>query len=87
MFTGFKISVQSTLKKLKVKYLSSEKDSKYIILVGSEKGNTLEFAKFLSAQIQSFGEKVIIKPLIEALKKSVLIRLYIEKSLKSTTKL
>tara|TARA_Y100000768_G_scaffold42489_1_gene27820 strand:- start:468 stop:1931 length:1464 start_codon:yes stop_codon:yes gene_type:complete len=63
MFTGFKISVQSTLKRLKVKYLSSEKDSKYIILVGSEKGNTLEFAKFLSAQIQSFGEKVIIKPL------------------------
>ena len=63
MFTGFKISVQSTLKSLKVKYLSSEKDSKYIILVGSEKGNTLEFAKFLSAQIQSFGEEVIIRPL------------------------
>lgn len=63
MFTGFKISVQSTLKRLKVKYLSSEKDSKYIILVGSEKGNTLEFAKFLCAQIQSFGEEVIIKNL------------------------
>ena len=63
MFTGFKISVQSTLKRLKVKYLLSEKDSKYIILVGSEKGNTLEFAKFLSAQIQSFGEEVIIKNL------------------------
>jgi sulfite reductase (NADPH) flavoprotein alpha-component len=43
--------------------LSSEKDSKYIILVGSEKGNTFEFAKFLSTQILSFGEKVIIKPL------------------------
>ncbi|MAR44163.1 MAG: hypothetical protein CMC48_08845 [Flavobacteriaceae bacterium] len=63
IFTGFKISIKSTLKSLNIKYLSSEKDSKYIILVGSEKGNTFEFAKFLSAQIQSFGERVIIKPL------------------------
>ncbi len=63
IFTGFKISLKSTLKNIKVKYLSSEKDSKYIILVGSEKGNTYEFAKFLSTQIQSFGEKVIVKPL------------------------
>ena len=63
IFTGFKISTKSTLKKLNIKYLSSEKDSKYVILVGSEKGNTFEFAKFLSIQIQSFGEKVIIKPL------------------------
>ena len=63
IFTGFKISTKSTLKNLKIKYLSSEKDSKYIILVGSEKGNTFEFAKFLSTQILSFGEKVIIKPL------------------------
>ena len=61
--TGFKISLKSTLKNLKIKYLSSDKESKYVILVGSEKGNTFEFAKFLSAQIQSFGEKVIIKPL------------------------
>ena len=63
IFTGFKISVKSTLKKLNIKYLSSDIESKYVILVGSEKGNTFEFAKFLSAQIQSFGEKVIIKPL------------------------
>ena len=63
IFTGFKISIKSTLRKLNIKYLSSDKDSKYIILVGSEKGNTFEFAKFLSTQIQSFGEKVIIKPL------------------------
>jgi len=63
IFTGFKISIKSTLRKLNIKYLSSDKDSKYVILVGSEKGNTFEFAKFLSAQIQSFGEKVIIKPL------------------------
>ena len=63
IFTGFKISTKSTLKNLKIKYLSSEKDSRYIILVGSEKGNTFEFAKFLSTQILSFGEKVIIKPL------------------------
>ena len=63
IFTGFKISTKSILRKLNIKYLSSEKDSKYIILVGSEKGNTFEFAKFLSTQILSFGEKVIIKPL------------------------
>jgi len=63
IFTGFKISIKSTLRKLSIKYLSSDKDSEYIILVGSEKGNTFEFAKFLSAQIQSLGEKVIIKPL------------------------
>ena len=63
IFTGFKISVKSTLKKLNIKYLSSDIESKYVILVGSEKGNTFEFAKFLSAQIQSFGKKVIIKPL------------------------
>ena len=63
IFTGFKISTKSTLRKLNIKYLSSEKDSKYVILVGSEKGNTFEFAKFLSTQIQSFGERVIIKPL------------------------
>ena len=63
IFTGFKISIKSTLRKLNIKYLSFDKDSKYIILVGSEKGNTFEFAKFLSTQIQSFGEKVIIKPL------------------------
>ena len=63
IFTGFKISIKSTLRKLNIKYLSSDKDSKYVILVGSEKGNTFEFAKFLSTQIQSFGEKVIIKPL------------------------
>ena len=63
ILTGFKISTKSILRKLNIKYLSSEKDSKYIILVGSEKGNTFEFAKFLSTQILSFGEKVIIKPL------------------------
>ena len=63
IFTGFKISIKSTLKNIKIKYLSSDKESKYVILVGSEKGNTFEFAKFLSTQIQSFGEKVIIKPL------------------------
>ena len=63
IFTGFKISTKSIIRKLNIKYLSSEKDSKYIILVGSEKGNTFEFAKFLSTQILSFGEKVIIKPL------------------------
>ena len=32
-------------------------------MVGSEKGNTFEFAKFLSTQIQSFGESVIVEPL------------------------
>ena len=63
IITGFKISLKSTLKNIKIKYLSSDKESKYVILVGSEKGNTFEFAKFLSAQIQSFGERVIIKPL------------------------
>ena len=61
--TGFKISLRSTLKRVRIKYLSSDKESKYVILVGSEKGNTFEFAKFLSAQIQSFGERVIIRPL------------------------
>ncbi len=63
IITGFKISLKSTLKNIKIKYLSSDKESKYVILVGSEKGNTFEFAKFLSTQIQSFGERVIIKPL------------------------
>jgi len=63
IITGFKISLKSTLKNIKIKYLSSDKESKYVILVGSEKGNTFEFAKFLSAQIRSFGERVIIKPL------------------------
>ena len=63
IITGFKISLKSTLKNIKIKYLSSDKKSKYVILVGSEKGNTIEFAKFLSAQIQSFGEEVIIRPL------------------------
>ena len=63
IITGFKISLKSTLKNIKIRYLSSYKESKYVILVGSEKGNTFEFAKFLSAQIQSFGERVIIKPL------------------------
>ena len=57
IFTRFKISTKSILRKLNIKYLSSEKDSKYIILVGSEKGNTFEFAS------NPFGEKVIIKPL------------------------
>jgi len=63
IITGFKISLKSTLKNIKIKYLSSDKESKYVILVGSEKGNTFEFAKFLSTQIKSFGERVIIKPL------------------------
>tara|TARA_B100001057_G_scaffold132368_1_gene131665 strand:- start:59 stop:1522 length:1464 start_codon:yes stop_codon:yes gene_type:complete len=63
IFTGFKISIKSTLKNLKNKYLPSDKESKYVILVGSEKGNTFEFAKFLSTQIQSFGESVIVEPL------------------------
>ena len=63
IITGFKVSLKSTLKNLKIKYLSTDKQSKYVILVGSEKGNTFEFAKFLSTQIQSFGERVIIKPL------------------------
>ena len=63
IITGFKVSLKSTLKNIKIKYLSTDKQSKYVILVGSEKGNTFEFAKFLSTQIQSFGERVIIKPL------------------------
>lgn len=58
IYTGFAITIRRTKTKIKNKFHPN--DAEIIILVGSENGNTLEFANKIQEQLLNLCEKVFI---------------------------
>ena len=61
IYSGFAMTLKRRKSKLKNKY--KKDNSKYVILVGSENGNTLPFANQLQEQLIKAGESVYIAEL------------------------
>jgi sulfite reductase (NADPH) flavoprotein alpha-component len=61
IYSGFAITLKRRSNRVKNKYKAEE--SRFIILVGSENGNTFHFAKVIFKQLLSAGEKCFIAEL------------------------
>ena len=65
MFSGFSMAFKRILKSKKIKKVLGENECEYIILVGSETGNTYSFAKILYEGLIKAGKNVFISSLNE----------------------
>ena len=65
MFSGFSIALKRIFKSKKIKKVLGENECEYIILVGSETGNTYSFAKILYEGLIKAGKNVFISSLNE----------------------
>lgn len=60
IWTGFKITFSARKNKNKIKNYDTAHQAKYIILVGTETGDSLVFAQYIQRQFISLGEKVFV---------------------------
>ena len=63
MYTGFSMSLKRILKSKKTKKILEANECEYIILVGSETGNTFVFAKYFFESLIKAGKSVFMSPL------------------------
>ena len=65
MFSGFSMAFKRIFKTKKTKKVLDENECEFIILVGSETGNTYTFAKYFYESLIKLGKKVFISSLNE----------------------